>query len=220
MKIYLASANLDDIRWAASRRLIDGVITTHSILAQENPDNEREHLLELCRATEGAVFVTVHALTAADIYRDARELARLSDQIVVQVPLLEESVEAIHRLTTDGVRVAATLVYGGAQAILASRVGATAVVVSIDDLDGAGHDAIGVLRDLRLVLDAAGGESDVIALRPATATQFAACAAAGADGVAVSAAALRGLLVHPLTGRALDQLHQVLSTQHVAWSLV
>ena len=220
MKIHLASALVDDVRWASTHSLIDGVLTTHELMRVAAPGAERDHLIDVVRATTGTVFVTAHALTSADVYRDARELARVSDQIVVQVPFLEDTIDAIRRLASDGVRVAATLIYSPAQALIAARVGAMAVVVAMDVLDGAGSDAISVVRDLRAVLDGGACDADIIALNPATAAQFGACAAAGADAVAVSTEALRGLLVHPLTDRGVDQTLQVLSKQHTSWSLV
>jgi transaldolase len=220
MKIYLASANLDDIRWATRRRLIDGVLTTHGLVRQEDPTSTREQLVDICRAAEGRVLFTAHALTAAEVYRDARELAKLSEQVVVQVPFIEDAVEAIYRLAADGVPVAATLVFTAAQALLAARAGAMSVIVPIDDLDAAGHDAVAIVRELRAVFDASGSETDIIALHPINASQFAACAAAGADGIAVATDVLRALLVHPLTDRGLDRFLQELAKQHTSWSLV
>src|SRR5205809_7556501 len=126
MKIFLASANLEDIRWASHRRLIDGVLTTHGLIGSEEPEDVREHLALVCRASGGPVLVTAHALTSADAYRDARELAKLSDNILVQIPFVEDVVDSIHRLSVDGVRVAATLVFSAAQALLAARAGARA----------------------------------------------------------------------------------------------
>jgi transaldolase len=220
MKIYLASANIEDIRWAANRRLIDGVVTTHALIGAEEADDVREHLSHICRASTGPVFVTVHAVTSVDVYRDARELAKLSDSVVVQIPFVEDVVDSIHRLSVDGVRVAATLVFSAAQALLAARAGARAVVIPIDDLDAAGRDAGAVLRELRSVLDGSGSEADVIALNPRTASQFGACAAAGADATAVTADVLRDLLVHPLTDRGIDRFLRELSQRHATWTVV
>lgn len=220
MKLYLASANLDDVRWAAGRRLIDGVLTTHTLTHAEDVVDERERLREISRLVDGSVLATVHAVTADDAYRDGRELSRLSDNVIVQVPFVEDAIEAIHRLAADGVRVAATLVFSAAQALLAARAGASAVVVAMDDLDASGHDAVGVIRDLRAVFDASGSEADIIALRPSNAAQFAACVNARADGVAVATDVLRTLLVHPLSDRGLDRFLQELSRQHAAWTLV
>ena len=220
MKIYLASATLEDIRWAAQRRLIDGVLTTHALVGAEEADDVREHLAEICRTSHGPVFVTAHALTSAEVYRDARELAKLSENVVVQIPFVEDVVDAIYRLSVDGVRVATTLVFSAAQALLAARAGARAIVISVDDLDAAGRDAGAVMRELRAVLDGSGSEADLIALNPRTASQFGSCAAAGADGVAVTTDVLHGLLVHPLTDRGIDRFLKELSQQHAAWTVV
>ena len=220
MKLYLASANLDDVRWAAGRRLVEGVLTTPALARAEDVEDERERLREIARLVEGSVLATVHAVTADDVYRDGRELAKLSDNVIVQVPFVEDAIVAIHRLAADGVRVAATLVFSAAQALLAARAGAAAVVVAMDDLDASGHDAVGVIRDLRAVFDASGSEADIIALRPSNAAQFAACVNARADGVAVATDVLRTLLVHPLSDRGLDRFLHELSRQHAAWTLV
>ena len=220
MKIYLASANIDEIEWATGRRLIDGVLTTHGLLRGDDPEVERAQMIDICGATQGPVLLTAHALTATEVYRDARDLAKLSDRVIVQVPFIEDAFEAIHRLTAEGVPVAATLVVSVAQALLAERAGAIAVVVPIDELAVAGHDAIAVLRELRAAFSASGSEADIIALRPTNAAEFAACATAGVEAVAVAPNVLRALLLHPLTDRGVDRFLQDLSKRHVSWSVV
>lgn len=217
MKIFLASADVGDIRWAVTNGLLDGVITSPALIRDTDRD-ERELLAEICHLVGAPVYVSVHAVDGSDIYRDAREIAKLSDQIVVQVPLVEDAVGAIRRLCSDGVRVAATLVFNAAQAILAAKAGAQSVITPIDHLDAVGHSGVQVVRDLRAVFDASAAECDIIAVRPSTATQFSDCALAGADGVAVTPDVLRNLLLHPLTDRGLDEFLRDLSQQHGAWS--
>jgi len=217
MKILLASADADEVRWAASAGLLDGVLTTPALLGAADGASERDLLDEIVRAANVPVYVSVHAIDAADVYRDARDLARLSDAIVVQIPLVEDAIVAIRRLCSDGVRVAATLVFNAAQAVLAAKAGAQSVVTPIDHLDAVGHGGVQVVRDLRAVFDASATECDVVAVRPATATQFTECALAGADAVAVRPEVLRNLLLHPLTDRGLDQFLRDLS-QHRQWT--
>ena len=218
MKIFLASTDVDDIRWASSSGLLDGVMTTPALLAATAAGAERERLGDICRAAAVPVFVTVRAVAADAIYRDGKELAKVSDQLVVQVPLVEDSIGAIRRLCMDGVRVAAMLVFNGAQGLLAAKAGAASVITPVDQLDAVGHSGINVIRELRSVFDAARTECDIVAVRPHTATQLADCVLAGADGVAVSADVLRNLLVHPLTDRGLDQLLNDLSKQRGTWA--
>jgi transaldolase len=218
MKIFLVSSDVDDIRWAAASGLLDGVVTTPSLLSTVPPGAERELLGDICRAAAAPVFVTVRAVDGDAIYRDGKELARLSDQLVVQIPLVEDAIGPIRRLCMDGVRVAAMLVFNGAQGLLAAKAGASIVVTPVDQLDAAGHSGVNVIRELRSVFDAAHTECDILAVRPQTATQLADCVLAGADGVAVSADVLRTLLVHPLTDRGLDQLLKDLSKQRGTWA--
>ena len=217
MKILLASADLDDISWAAANGFLDGVMTTPALFREQDRD-EREQLVDICRVVDAPVYVTVHAVDADDAYRDARELARLSDQIVVQIPLIEDALSAVRRLANDGVRVASLLVFNAAQGLLAAKAGACCVVTPIDHIDQVGHSGIEVVRELRAAFDASGTECDITALRPTTAMQFAACALAGADAVAVGASELRHLLVHPLTDRGIDQFLSELARHHSAWT--
>ena len=124
----------------------------------------------------------------------------------------------MRRLANDGVRVASLLVFNAAQAILAAKAGACCVVTPIDHLDQVGHSGVETVRDLRAAFDASGTECDIIALRPTTAMQFAECALAKADAVAVGANILRHLLVHPLTDRGIDQFLSELARHHPAWT--
>jgi transaldolase len=217
MKILLASADLDDIAWTATNGLLDGVLTTPALLREEDRD-ERDQVAEICRIVDAPVYVTVHAVDGDDAYRDGKELSRISDQVVVQIPLVEDAVTAVRRLATEGIRVASLLVFNAAQALLAAKAGASSVVTPIDHLDQVGHSGIEIVRELRAVFDASGTECDVIALRPTTAMQFAECALAGADAVAVGANVLRHLLVHPLTDRGIDQFLSELARHHSSWT--
>lgn len=205
MKIFLATARTEDVAWGAAHGMLDGVLTSPALLAEETRDDARAHLMELCRLVHGPIFASVQAIDAGGAYRDGKELAKLSDQIVAQLPLVEETLGAMRRLRADGVRVAATHVFNTAQALLAARAGASSVVIALDQLDAAGHDAIGVVRDVRAAFDSSDAECDVVAVAPASPTQFGACACAGADAVAVSESLCRALLVHPLTDRGVGQ---------------
>lgn len=215
MKIFLATASLEEIRWAARSGLLDGVLTAPAMLAEERPEGEEtEQLLEIVRAAgapAAAVTASVHAVSAADIYRGGRDLARLSDQIVVQVPLVEDAIEAIRRLSTEGVRVAATLIFNAAQAMLAAKAGASMLGIPVEQLDAVGLDAAQVIAEIRAIFDRDAVECDVMAVRPRTAAQFIACARAGADAAAVAPSVLRALMLHPLTDRGVDQLLNDLS---------
>lgn len=215
MRIFIATAKLDDIRWAHSHGLVDGVLTTPSLLtAQVHPAGANELLADICQVASFPVAVTVGAVNANDIYRDARELAKLSDSVIVQIPFVEDAIEAMRRLTADGIRVAATLVFNAAQAILAAKAGAGMICVHVDQLDAQGQDGVDAIAEIHQVFDLHGIECDVLAALPRNAAQFTGCALAGADAIAVSSDVLRALLLHPLTDRGLDQFLTDLSRTH------
>jgi transaldolase len=218
MRILLATARIADVAWGVAHGMLDGVVTMPGLLVPEAGEDARAHLLELVRQVHGPVFATVQSIDAAGAYRDGRELAKLSDQIVVQLPLVEETLGAMRRLHADGVRVAATHVFNTAQALLAVRAGASSVVISLDQLEAAGLDALDVVRDIRAAFDSSHAECDVIALNPSSPAQFGSCAVAGADAVALSGELCRALLIHPLTDRGVDQFLGDVSRLRRAWT--
>lgn len=206
MKIFLATASLEEIRWAAGNGLCDGVLTTPALLHEERVAGEgHERLAEIARAVGLPILATVGSVGGEDIYRDGRALARISDQVAVQVPFVEDAVVAMRRLSSDGIRVAATLVFNAAQAVLAAKSGASSVSVHLDQLDAQGHEGIEEVREIRMVFDRHRIECDVLAAFPRNASQFTSSALAGADAQALSPATLRALLLHPLTDRGMDQ---------------
>lgn len=211
MKIFLGSAVLAEVAWAADAGLADGVMTTPAQLHDEGGADLRGHIQDLCRASAGSVVVSVESVQSDDMYRDGRELARLSDQVLVEVPLVEDGVAAIRRLSTDGVRVAASLVYSPAQALLAAKAGASAVSCALQQLDAEGHYGLQVVEEIRAVFDAGGMECDVLAASALSASEFTRCVLAGADGVVLTPETLRALLVHPLTDRGVDRFLNTLS---------
>jgi transaldolase len=215
MRIFIATAKLDDIRWAHAHGLIDGVLTTPSLLTAEvHPAGATELLADICQVATFPVAVTVGAVNAGDIYRDARELSKLSDSVIVQIPFVEDAIEAIRRLSAEGVRVAATLVFNAAQAMLAAKAGAGTVCVHVDQIDSQGQDGVESIAEIHQVFRMHGVECDVLAALPRTASQFTGCALAGADAIAVASDVLRALLLHPLTDRGIDQFLTDLSRTH------
>lgn len=212
MRILLASASPTDIRWAADHGLADGIVTTPTLLASERSgDDPRELLGEICRAVDLPVHASVGSVDPADMYRDGRELAKVADSIVVELPLVDDAVVAIRRLTVEGVRVAATLAFNAAQAMLASKAGASSVTIPVNELAELGTDSIVVVEESRRLFDRSGAECDLVAAFPSGSADFIACGLAGADAVTLDVAALRALLVHPLTDRGVDRFLKALT---------
>lgn len=206
MNIYLESANLDEIRNAASAGLADGVAFSHVAFAADDPDADaRERLEEISREFAFPVCVPVGAVSSSDIYSESRDLAKVSDHIVVQIPLVEDSLVPIARLSAEGVVVCATFVFNPAQAMIAAKAGATSVRVTLDDLEMYGQSGARTLAEIKSILEAGERECDVMAASPRSAVQFTECALAGADIISLTPETLRGLVVHPLSDRGVDK---------------
>jgi transaldolase len=212
MNIYLESVNLDDIRNAAAAGLADGVAFSHTASDADPVDaNTKERLEEISREFAFPICVPVGAVTSGDIYAEARDLAKVSDHVVVQIPLVEDSLVPMTRLTAEGVVVCATFVFTAAQAIIAAKAGAAAVRVTLDDLESYGQAATRTLAEIKSVLEASEEECDVMAASPRSAVQFAECALAGADIICITPGSLRNLVVHPLSDRGVDKFLSQLS---------
>ncbi|MDQ2767862.1 MAG: fructose-6-phosphate aldolase [Gemmatimonadota bacterium] len=205
MKILLDTANLDEVRWATEVGIVDGISTDPTLISEENSSDEYHELLgELCRLTRGPVLAPVLAITADDIYRDGKELAKIADNIVVEVPVLEDGLRATARLAADGIRVTATLVFSVAQALFAAKAGAHSVSAFIGRVDDMGGDGVGLIRDIRQLFDRHHVECELNAASIRAPRQFTEAATAGADAAAVPPDVLRLLLVHPLTDLGVD----------------
>jgi|SRR5205814_3560518 len=205
MNIYLESVDLEEIRNAASAGLADGVAFARTASADSADANTRERLEEISREFAFPVCVPVAAVTSNDIYSEARELAKISDHVVVQVPLVEDSLVPMARLTAEGVVVCATFVYSAAQALIAAKTGAAAVRITLEDLERYGQPGTRTLAEIKSALDAGEQECDVMAASPLSSVQFAECALAGADIVCLTPETLRNLVLHPLSDRGVDR---------------
>jgi transaldolase len=206
MKILLDSANLTEIRWAISTGLIDGVTTNPTLVANDAPSRDHKgHLAEICRLVPGPVSVEVVATDADGMYREAKELAKVAENIVVNVPMIEEGLVAIQRMVADGIRVNVTLIFTAAQALFAAKAGAAMVSPFIGALDEIGQDGVGLIADIRHIFDNYDIECQVLATSIRSPAHFTEAAKIGADAIAVPPAVLRALLLHPLTDRGLDQ---------------
>jgi transaldolase len=206
MRILLDTANVADIQWAAAIGIIEGVTTNPSLLAQEASEQDYKlHLSEICRLVNGLVSAQVISVDADGMYREGRELARLGDHVVVEIPMIEEGLLATRRLVTDGIRVNMTLVFNAAQALFAAKAGASYVSPFIGRLDDIGADGPSVVRDIRDIFDTYRFECEILASSIRTPRHFLESARAGADAATIPPRVLRSLLLHPLTDVGLDQ---------------
>ena len=211
MNIFVESVTLEEIRRSVASGFADGVVLNDASFAGSESSDGRELIEVIAQEFAIPVCVEVAAIDANDMYRQARELAKISDHIIVQLPLVEDAIAPMHRLSQEGVGVCANFVFNGAQAVLAAKAGASMVRVSLHDLDAQGQTSTDAVTEIRSILEAGECECDVMVASPATATQFTECLSAGAQIVSIRPEVLHSLLLHPLTDRGIDRFLNSLS---------
>ena len=206
MKFFLDTAALAEIRWASQRGLIDGVTTNPTLMAQHAGDVDPVDVLkEICSVVEGDVSAEVVAVDADGMYAEGRELAKIADNIVVKIPMIEDGLVATRRLVADGIKVNVTLAFSSVQCLVAAKAGATYVSPFLGRLDDVGHDAMDIIRETRLIFDNYQFETEILAASIRHPRHVADAAMLGADVATIPTAVLRKILLHPLTDRGLDQ---------------
>jgi transaldolase len=207
MKIQLETADIVAIRWAVEAGLLDGVATTPTLLSLgAGARDPRELLREVCASVRGPVSAEVMAVDTEGMCREGRELAKLAENVVVRIPMIEEGLAAVRRLSAEGIGVDVTLVFSAMQGLLAAKAGAAYVSPGVGPIDDVGQDGLEVVSQLRRVFATYDIETEVIAASLRHPRHVLQAALAGADVATMSPALLRRLLLHPLTDRGLDQV--------------
>ncbi len=211
MNIFVESVSIAEIRHAADLGFADGVVLQDASYSGTSSDEGRELIAAIAQEFAIPICVEVAAITADDLYKEARELAKISDHLVIQLPLIEDAIGAMHQLSLDGVDICANFVFNSAQAILAAKAGASMVRVSLQDLESQGQSVTDTLSEVRSLLEASKCECDVMVASPSTSTQFTECISAGAQIISIRPRVLESLLAHPLTDRGVDRFLNGLS---------
>ena len=205
MKIFLDTADLDEIRRAAEAGLIDGITTNPSLVAQVAGDRDvSEMYREICEAIDGPVSLEVVALDREEMVTEGRKLAAIHDNAVVKVPLTEAGLKACRDLVALGHRVNVTLCFSVTQALLAAKAGATFVspfVGRIDDISGEGMQLI---HQIRQVYDNYDFGTEILVASIRSPVHVVESMLIGADCCTIPPKVLWQLSKHPLTDRGLD----------------
>ena len=147
MKIFLDTADIEEIRTAARWGILDGVTTNPSLYAKVGGSYE-EILQEICRITSGPVSAEVVAEDVEGMLREGRAFAKLAPNIVVKVPMSEEGLEAISRFADEGIKTNCTLIFTSNQGLLAAKAGASLISPFVGRLDDINQDGMIVIREL------------------------------------------------------------------------
>lgn len=205
MKIFLDSADLNEIRRATEAGLIDGITTNPSLLARVAGEAEpRDIFLEICETVDGPVSAEVVAVEADQMIEEGRRLAAIHDNIVVKVPLTEDGLRACRTLASEGVRVNVTLCFSAPQALFAAKAGAAYISPFIGRLDDIAEDGMEVVSQIRRIYDNYDLETEILAASIRHPRHVVEALLMGADCGTLPPKVLWQLLEHPLTDRGLE----------------
>ena len=206
MKFFLDTASLKDISWAVQAGLIDGITTNPTLLSKQAGDLEpRDVLKEICSIVEGPVSAEVVATDTDAMLTEGRSLAKIADNIVVKIPMLEAGMVAVWRLATEGIRTNVTLCFSSVQCLVAAKAGATYVSPFIGRIDDVGQEGMDVIRETRQMFDNYSIATQILAASIRHPRHVAEAAMIGADVATLPPEVLKKLLQHPLTDRGLQQ---------------
>jgi transaldolase len=201
MKIFLDTANLDEIRDAWTWGVIDGVTTNPSLIAREGRDFVQT-IHEICEIVDGPVSAEVVAQDAAGMLEEGRLLAQVHRNVVVKVPLTIEGLKACKGLSGDGIRVNVTLCFQPAQALLAAKAGATYISPFVGRLDDIAEDGMTLIRQIVGIYENYPDlKTQVLAASIRHPLHVVQSAEAGADVATIPYKVLKSLLAHPLTDK-------------------
>lgn len=204
MKFFIDTANVDEIKKALALGMVDGVTTNPSLVSKEArpfPDI----LKEICSLVEGPVSAEVIGLEAGGMVREARELVKIADNIVIKIPMLEEGLKAVRLLFAEGIKTNVTLVFSAAQALLAAKAGATFVSPFVGRLDDIGQSGMELISDIMTIYRNYGFTTEIIVASVRHPMHVLDAARIGADIATIPYKVIAQLARHPLTDRGIQQ---------------
>lgn len=204
MRIFLDTANIDDIRRGAAMGVVDGVTTNPSLVAAEGVEY-RDRVLEICDVVDGPISAETISETADELVEEGRRIASWHENVVVKVAMSEAGLAAISRLSAEGISTNCTLVFSANQALLAARAGATLISPFIGRIDDAGQDGMEVVRESVQIMETYHLPSQILAASVRHTRHVTEAAIAGAHIATVPPKVLFQLIHHPLTDAGIQR---------------
>jgi transaldolase len=204
VKLFLDTANLDEIRKGVAWGIVDGVTTNPTLIAKEGRPFE-EHIKEICEVVNGDISAEVVSTEAPKMIQEGRELSRIHRNVVVKCPLTREGIVATKTLSSEGIRVNVTLCFSPAQALLAAKAGAYIVSPFVGRLDDVGYTGMDLIRSITQIYRNYGFKTQILAASLRSPTHVVDAALAGAQIATMPFKVMDMLFNHPLTDKGLDQ---------------
>lgn len=204
MKFFIDTANIDDIKKGVELGMVDGVTTNPSLVAKETKPFV-EILKEICQVVDGPVSAEVVSLDAEGMVKEARELVKIDEKIVIKIPMIMEGMKAVKTLTAEGIKTNVTLVFSSSQALLAAKAGATFVSPFVGRLDDIALHGMELISDIMTMYRNYGMQSEVIVASVRNPIHVMDSAMIGADIVTLPLKVIEQLAKHPLTDNGIAQ---------------
>lgn len=204
MKIFLDTANVDEIKQGIEYGIVDGVTTNPTLVAKEGK-GFLPLIKEICAVVPGPVSVEVTSTDAEGMIKEAEEYAKISENVVIKVPINLEGLKVIKTLSSRNIKTNCTLIFSPSQALLAAKAGATYVspfVGRIDDISGSGMELI---EDISQIFDNYSIETEIIVASVRHPLHFVQSAMIGADVATIPFSTFSKLLNHPLTDIGMEK---------------
>lgn len=209
MKLFIDTANVEDIRKANDMGVICGVTTNPSLIAKEGRDFN-EVIKEIASIVDGPISGEVKATTvdAEGMIKEGREIAKIHPNMVVKIPMTVEGLKAVKVLTAEGIKTNVTLIFSANQALLAARAGATYVSPFLGRLDDISQPGIQLIEDIVTIFENYGLETEIIAASVRNPIHVTDCALAGADIATVPYSVIETMTKHPLTDQGIAKFQK------------
>jgi len=204
MKIFIDTANIEQIKEVNSWGILDGVTTNPSLIAKEKKDFATI-VNEICAVVDGPISVEVISLKADGMFAEGMKLAAVNENIVIKVPMTEEGLKATKLLSNEGVAVNMTLIFSANQALLAAKAGARYVSPFVGRLDDVGQDGMALISDIMDILDNYDYDTEVIVASVRDPIHVTDAARMGAHIATIPYDVLKKMFKHPLTDIGIER---------------
>jgi transaldolase len=204
MKLFIDTANVDEIREINDLGVICGVTTNPSLIAKEGRDF-KEVVTEITSIVDGPISAEVISLDADGMVEEAIPLAKIHPNIVIKIPMCAEGLKAVKRLTAMGIKTNVTLIFSSVQALLAARAGATIVSPFNGRLHDIGQDGMSLISEIVEIFDMHGIETEIIAASIRNPIHVMEAARAGAHIATIPYGIFKQMIKHPLTDNGIER---------------
>lgn len=204
MKIFIDTANLEEIKIAQSYGILSGVTTNPTLIAKENGDFKKI-IMEIVKIVNGPISAEVLALEAEKMVEEGKELAKIHENIVIKLPTTFEGLKACKQLSELGIKTNLTLIFTLNQALLAARAGATYVSPFVGRLDDTGVNGVELIRDIRTTFDKHGISAQIIGASIRNNLHVEEIAKAGAHIGTLPFKVIQSMIKHPLTDAGIEK---------------